>query len=104
MHKRIGSVIPGSMKELLLLAVVMTWIVIVFAVVARGPAYRGVVVFWYPWSCYVIAQAVYLARRAILLHRGQQALFVLTDKIILGASYAFAFVALAVLLVSRFAG
>lgn len=101
MRKRVGSVAPGSMKELLLLVLFMSSIAAVFAVVARGPAYRDAVVFWYPWSCYVVAQAIYIVRRAILLHRGQQALFALSDRVILGAVYTFQGAAFVILLIKR---
>ncbi|PTL81850.1 hypothetical protein [Vitiosangium sp. GDMCC 1.1324] len=91
------SMHPSSMKEWLGLAALMSAVVFVFAVVARGDAFRGVVVFWYAWSGLALSVAFHIARRGAFLVRGRSTVSTWVDKILLTSVQAFglaAFVAL----------
>ncbi|TSC26786.1 hypothetical protein [Corallococcus sp. Z5C101001] len=54
----------------------------VFAFIASGGVFEGVVVFWYAWGVHVALLVAYLARRALLLRQGRAGINVTMDSLI----------------------
>src|SRR5438128_712886 len=89
---------PATMKEWLGFSLGLLAIVGVFAVVATGPAGRGVVAFWFLEGGFLCSVLIYLTRRLLLLRRGQAALYARIDKILVALIDMFGLAAILALL------
>ncbi|WP_236069014.1 hypothetical protein [Citreicoccus inhibens] len=76
------SMFPSTWKEWGLLVLSMLAIVAVFAVVACGDAFRGVVLFWYAWPAFALSAVLHLAHRAVLLWRHRSVAESWVDRIL----------------------
>jgi hypothetical protein len=90
---------PKSLREWIAVAAIHVLLLALFALVARGPAYRSVLAFWYPWTCLICVLSLYFVRRAYLLRAGRADEYTWVDKWLLGVGRMLALVAMGVLLV-----
>ncbi|AKF84654.1 hypothetical protein MFUL124B02_02445 [Myxococcus fulvus 124B02] len=61
----------------------MMGIVIVSALVARGPAFRHATEFWIPWTVFAAATLAYVLRRAYLLRTEHPAVHTRVDTVLM---------------------